>query len=161
MDPLYWRAELALKPYGYSEQNPLLLSDSFGLCSRCDDCPSGTWTYLGLSSGFAFVGGIAGTRGFYQCDGKPMLNVKVHALCGVIGYALWLGADFTTAGIPGACGCSARDLLGKKWSFFFGGGPLSKSFTSCFDRPLGAGLLGVAFSTPLSGGALVCRITRR
>jgi len=153
-DPIGLRGSDALMLYGYAEANPLRFYDLFGLCSCNDDCPSGDWIYTGLSAGGAFLGGLSGGIGFYQCDGKPDIELKVKSICAVIGLAAWVGADLTTGIVPGGKGCNREDLLGLQDGWFAGIGPLSGNTDG------ESGTLGISFSVKLGGGWIRCSVTR-
>lgn len=108
-----------LNPYLYARGNPTVFRDPLGLCSVCDDCPSGEWTASAVpvfSAVFATPwGAVGGSRAYatLRCkdNGK---TVEVETRCRAREGA-YVGASAGFSGTPfgaaGACGCNVKDLL--------------------------------------------------
>ena len=163
MDPLGLRGSSKLMPFGYAEDNPVRMFDLLGLCSCDDECPSGKWTYVGISAGSALVGGISFGRGTFQCQGSPNITLGTKSTCAVIGFGTWIGVDLTTGVVPAGVGCKKDDLLGLKDGWFAGLGPVSGALGSGNPDPEAgrSGSIGVGASLKIGGGWVRCRVNAR
>lgn len=100
-----------------------------GLCTSCDECPSGKWGYFGSSF---FVAAGIGTmlgKGTFKCLGKEE-SVQMQVQWGCMMGGVILGAGGSADGDMGfnfAEGCSRKDLYGRCRGFLSTAGPITVS----------------------------------
>ena len=99
-------------PYIYVFDNPIMLKDPFGLCAKCDDCPSGKWSgSLGSLGGHIIIAGASYNWGFIDCWGNNT-KMDIGVECYNIGTGLggWLGLQGSIP-LTSNC-CNASDFSG-------------------------------------------------
>jgi len=102
-----------LPEYGYSFANPLRFADPLGLCSSCDECPSGEWYYNGVGYTLAAGFGFGRSWGTFTCIGSERVKVNVTTSCAYIGAIAVVGAGGETNPSGGiACACNSEDFFG-------------------------------------------------
>jgi RHS repeat-associated protein len=115
----------------YADNRPTQSDDPTGLCSSCDECPSGRWLFTSVGGSIGVVVGISKSWGTYTCVGDPFhprveKKIRVTQTCGLLGAIRSGGVGGTTSTpfFPGACGCNSGDLLqptkgwtGSAWMF--------------------------------------------
>lgn len=147
-----------LNPYGFNKNNPLTLYDSLGLCSGCDDCPSGEWTSFSIPSfSLFFGGGLTMAKTTYKCkDNKN--SCKATAICfgggaiaavGIgIDFGGWPGCDDGVTGI-----CNKNGFSDFSYGIYVTAGPVSETFTENSNN------IGIAKSWGLGVAFITCTNT--
>jgi RHS repeat-associated protein len=104
--------------YRYAGSRPTTFADPSGLCTKCDECPSGEWRYGGFGSQAALGVGVTATYGWYTCNGDPFhpgpeKTIRVRTFCFVYGFVFGATLTFSPPTPFGsACGCNSSDFLG-------------------------------------------------
>jgi len=154
--------------YLYANASPLSFVDPSGLCSSCDECPSGLWRYNAfLAFSYGLVLGQSWSYGTYTCLSNEKVELRVRIRCGFVGAFATLGGSITMAGIGAetnpfnaACSCNREGLKGQSSGSLAILGPfsLSQTFNKCsgIDRTL-----GIAKSVGMGGAYLECTVTSR
>ena len=163
MDPV--RAT-SLLPFTYAISAPTSLVDLLGLCTSCDDCPSGQWYYNGVGVSLAFLGGWTRSAGTYTCIGKEQVKVNTTIACSVSGPILSVGIGLETNPSGSvARACNRNDFFAR------GGGPSMVKGSLATAGPFSVVQVptpgnvqrtyGVGKSIGLGGAYLECQVTRR
>ncbi len=109
-DPIGFKADANF--YRFVRNNPIGLTDPFGLCSCSDPCPSGEWIFDSVQGSAAVIG--YGSLGIARITCKDNWSVSrwAHMGCGGLGIILGvgIGLDFQVSGTATTGPCKPEDL---------------------------------------------------
>src|SRR5690606_25658356 len=118
----------------YASGNPIRFADSLGLCSSCDECPSGEWYYNGVGFTVALGFGVGRSWGTFTCISNRRVKVDVRTSCAYIGAIAVVGAGGETNPSGGiACACNSDDFFGP------GGEPITSGGSYATAGPFSVG----------------------
>jgi RHS repeat-associated protein len=140
--------------YRYSKSSPVGLVDPLGLCTHCDECPSGKWRYAGVAATFVRSLGALPMDGslFYgrfRCIDSSAV-VWVTGYCEISGPILGAGAGWEHDAGFYAEGCNGSDLIGSSSGWTMSAGPLS--FSGGRGSSGGSTGVNLAYSKSWGGG---------
>jgi RHS repeat-associated protein len=172
VDPLKARfpaagANSTLADYSYSLDNPVRRGDRLGLCTQCDECPGGKWSYVSAGISAAVVVGFSGEFGRYTCLSNPAVHLTVYTWCflsgPIVGGGVGVNFDMNSpsdepaqpVAPPAACGCNSRDLQGTQDYVVGSAAIFNAQVAGCSNGPFSLGprtfTLGIGKT---SGGGL-------
>ena len=148
--------------FGYSSDNPIRYLDSLGLCTDCDECPSGKWRYSAIPSySFVTLSGLIESKGTYRCVGNEEVGLSVTITCEAFGPLIAGGVGFEGSARAG-CGCSRDSLLSTSSGSYFSLGPYSISRTAGVADPDCKGwTIGMGRSIGAGGAMVDCVVSKR
>jgi RHS repeat-associated protein len=151
--------------YSYVHGRPIVMIDASGLCSTCNDCPSGEWNFNnapGFGVSAAVFWGKSVTWGTYVCKGNGR-EVRVRIECSIAGPIIGAGLGLSgPVGVrPMACSCSENGLSGTSGGWTAWLGPVNVDGGKCGTQAGGTtNSAGVGKSWGAGFGGTRCTTTK-